>query len=274
METKIFADWFATFATNNKGHPMLLLFDGHMTHISIRVIGRALQDNIHVLKFPPHVTDIFQPLDKCCFGPLKRLWEKTLNERINTFGLARKVDKAEFVNILANVWHEGLNEKNVIAGFESTGIWPLNRDKYDISRFDIRLIRRYEDWVAAAATVTSTPTSASTTPLQNKSFEDIFLNRIKPVNKSPTKKRSQVNLAATIISEKELLQKLKEKETSTTAHKNKDIDVADDVVDDVVNDIVEESEESEIESSDDEEDQRMLAAPKNVNDAVQILRQS
>ena len=45
-------------------------------------------------------------------------------------------------------------------------------------------------------------------------------------------------------------------------------------VDDVVNDIVEESEESEIESSDDEEDQRMLAAPKNVNDAVQILRQS
>ena len=76
METKIFADWFATFATNNKGHPMFLLFDGHMTHISIRVIGRALQDNIHVLKFPPHVTDIFQPLDKCCFGPLKRFMGK------------------------------------------------------------------------------------------------------------------------------------------------------------------------------------------------------
>ena len=99
------------------------------------------------------------------------------------------------MNILANVWHEGLNEKNVIAGFESTGIWPLNRDKYDISRFDIRLIRRYEDWVAAAATVTSTPTSASTTPLQNKSFEDIFLNRIKPVNKSPTKKEKSSKLS-------------------------------------------------------------------------------
>ena len=52
------------------------------------------------------------------------------------------------MNILANVWHEGLNEKNVIAGFESTVIWPLNKDKYDISCFDIRLIRRYEDWVA------------------------------------------------------------------------------------------------------------------------------
>ena len=68
METDVFADWFDAFADENKGRPMLLLFDGHMTHISIRV----LSDNIYLLKFPPHVTDILQPLDKCCFGPLKR----------------------------------------------------------------------------------------------------------------------------------------------------------------------------------------------------------
>ena len=360
METNIFADWFEAFTTNNKGRPMLLLFDGHMTHISIRVIERALQDNIHLLKFPPHVTDILQPLDKCCFGPLKRLWEKTLNERINKFGLARKVDKAEFVNILAKVWHEGLNEKNVIAGFESTGIWPLNRDKYDKSRFDIRLLRRYEDWVAsgkppldwthcnngkdipeatglngsqslreqqpssscantpitsesalqnefqfstevmqvigsfpypsppgfkwvpngwklvptteiptaAATKETSTPVSAVSTPIQNKSFEEIFLDRIKPINKSPTKKRSRVNLAATIISDKELLQKLKEKEANTKANKNNE----NNEIDYVAETIVEESEESEVESSDDEGNERVLVAPKNVDDALKLLR--
>ena len=53
METDVFKDWFDAFADKNKGFPMLLLFDGHMTHISTRL-----------LKFPLHVTDILQPLDK------------------------------------------------------------------------------------------------------------------------------------------------------------------------------------------------------------------
>ena len=100
METDVFVDWFDAFADENKGGPMLLLFDGHVTHISIHVIQRALTDNIHLLKFPPHMTDILQPLDKCCFGPLKRKWDHKLNARFNEFSLTKKVDKAEFVNLI------------------------------------------------------------------------------------------------------------------------------------------------------------------------------
>ena len=33
METDVFADWLDTLADENTGRPMLLLFDGHMTHI-------------------------------------------------------------------------------------------------------------------------------------------------------------------------------------------------------------------------------------------------
>ena len=40
METDVFVDWFDAFADENKGGPMLLLFDGHVTHISIHVIQR------------------------------------------------------------------------------------------------------------------------------------------------------------------------------------------------------------------------------------------
>ena len=107
METDIFADGFDAFADENKGRPMLLLFDGHMTHISISVIQRALSDNIYLLKFPPNVTNILQPLDKCCFGPLKRKWEDKLNARINEFGLTKKVDEAESYFINLAYWHEG-----------------------------------------------------------------------------------------------------------------------------------------------------------------------
>ena len=103
METDVFADFFDAFAEENKGCPMLLLFDGHMTHIFIRVIQRALSGNIHLLQFAPHVTDILQPLDKCCFGPLKHKCEDKLNARINEFGLTKKIDEAEFVDLISSI---------------------------------------------------------------------------------------------------------------------------------------------------------------------------
>lgn len=44
---------------------VILLFDGHASHITVR-------NNIHLVKFPSHLTDRIQPLDKCVFGPIKR----------------------------------------------------------------------------------------------------------------------------------------------------------------------------------------------------------
>ena len=35
-----------------------------------------------------------------------------------------------------------MKESNVIAGFETTGIWPLNKEKYVKSRFDIHLLKK------------------------------------------------------------------------------------------------------------------------------------
>ena len=67
-----------------------------------------------------------------------------------------------------------------------------------------------------------------------------------------------------------MLQKLKEKDTSTKVHKNKDIDLTDNVVDGVINDIVEESEESEIQSSDDEKDKHTLMEPKKLNTVLKL----
>ncbi|XP_057314858.1 uncharacterized protein LOC130656038 [Hydractinia symbiolongicarpus] len=315
MNTITFADWFDKFSDQNAARPMLLFYDGHMSHISIPVIQKALDQNILLLKFPPHVTDILQPLDKCCFGPLKRSWENLLNERINRFGLVKKVDKPEFVNLLATVWHEGMNEGNVKAGFESTGIWPLNREKYDTSRFDVRLVHRYDEWVASGKPsldwttcnsgkdapkavkkpltdsnveftvdntstetkistpkasgskmcsnntptkihssakhfskqvmdtigpfpfdaplgfqwvpngwklepVSSTPTP-TTAPIVNKSFEELFLNKIKPMEKPGVKKRRKINLAATVVSDAELLQEIINKESEKKNSKKK-----------------------------------------------------
>ena len=121
MDTQVFAEWFKILTDKVKERPLLLLFDGHLTHISIPVIREALNQHIVILKFPPHVTDVLQPLDVTCFGPLKKKWEKLLHERINTFGAKHQLTKSDFVNQICKVWKLGMNKENIINGFESTG---------------------------------------------------------------------------------------------------------------------------------------------------------
>ena len=121
MDTTVFAEWFEKFANFVKERPLLLLFDGHLTHISIPVIRLAIEENIVIIKLPPHVTDVMQPLDVSCFGPLKRRWEKLLHERVNTFGPKQQLTNSDFVNQLCKIWKDGMNKENVTSGFESTG---------------------------------------------------------------------------------------------------------------------------------------------------------
>ena len=89
MTTDVFAEWFNKSCELIVERPLLLILDGHLTHVSIAVIEQALKENITIVKLPPHVTDLLQPLDVSCFGPLKRLWEKMLNSWINEFGCKR-----------------------------------------------------------------------------------------------------------------------------------------------------------------------------------------
>ena len=122
MDTEVFAEWFEEFANTIKERPLLLTFDGHMTHVSLPVIERALQDRIIILKFPPHATNVLQPLDVSCFGPLKRRWEQLLQQRVNTFGAKTALSKGDFVNQLCKIWKDGMKSENIVSGFASTGI--------------------------------------------------------------------------------------------------------------------------------------------------------
>ena len=86
--------WFFKFFEIVTDHPLLLLFDGVLTHISAPVIKKALEQNIIVLKFHSHVTDVLQPLDVACFGLLKREWERCLHKCISEYGIKQPLTKS------------------------------------------------------------------------------------------------------------------------------------------------------------------------------------
>ena len=141
MDTEVFSDWFNKFADLVKERPLLLLLDGHLTHISIPVISRALEENIIIMKFPPHVTDVLQPLDVSCFGPLKRKWEQLLHERVNIFGPKHQLTKPDFVNQLCKVWTSGMNEENVKHGFSTTGKLNYGNFSYFSNHIVVKVCR-------------------------------------------------------------------------------------------------------------------------------------
>ena len=149
MTKTIFLSWFEMFCLQITQRPLLLIFDGHLTHLSIDLIRKARAEDVTILKLPPHTTDLMQPLDVACFGPLKCAWERKLNEWTSLFGVNERMKKAQFANMLSEVWHKGLSAKNVMAGFEATGVLPVNKSKYPTNRFNPNLLKNYKAWDAA-----------------------------------------------------------------------------------------------------------------------------
>jgi hypothetical protein len=139
MTSEIFVSWFHTFLRHVKERPLLVILDGHKTHVSLEVIKYAKDNNVSLLKLPSHLTHQLQPLDKTCFKALKSIWDQRLvsYQRENNF---RNIGKSESVDLLCEVWHKGLTEANVCSGFRETGIFPVDRTKY--SR---QLLKRNED---------------------------------------------------------------------------------------------------------------------------------
>ena len=143
MTAAVFSDFFCKFCEIVQERPLLLIFDGHLSHLDISIVEKAIKERVVIIKLPAHTTDLLQPLDKCVFRPLKCLWEKRLImwQRENQRSLA--ASKSEFVDLICEIWHEALKSDNIISGFRTTGIFPFNRDQYPISRLDPVKFKRY-----------------------------------------------------------------------------------------------------------------------------------
>ena len=50
-------------------------------------------------------------------------------------------------DLLCEIWHDGMKPENAISGFSSTGIWPVNCEKYPLQRYDTRILSKSYKWV-------------------------------------------------------------------------------------------------------------------------------
>ena len=66
MDAQLFVKYMTHFIAHtmpSENHPLLVVFDGHRSHISLEVVELAKQHHITLLTLPPHTSHRLQPLD-------------------------------------------------------------------------------------------------------------------------------------------------------------------------------------------------------------------
>jgi hypothetical protein len=143
MVSEIFYDWFKYFCLTITQRPLLLVYDGHSTHLTSAVILQARSENITIVKLPPHTTDKLQPLDVVCFKPLKTQWDKAISTWTKDNN-ARRITKPEFVSLVGSVWDKVFTHDIIVKSFEKTGLYPVDRTVYPESEFKPNLLTLYK----------------------------------------------------------------------------------------------------------------------------------
>ncbi|KAG5897369.1 hypothetical protein JTB14_022077 [Gonioctena quinquepunctata] len=64
---------------------------------------------------------------------------------------AGRLKKNEFTELLAEVWKEAFTERNIICGFVTTGIFPVNAEKFPENEFNPTDLKRFKEQQRKAA---------------------------------------------------------------------------------------------------------------------------
>lgn len=134
MEAPLFLEWFKNIFLKHtadvRDKTRLLVFDGHVSHLSKELIETAKQNNVVLLRLPAHLTHILQPLDRAVFRPVKAVWQSHLIKHARTH--AGPVGKKDFPRTLKKLFEESFTPDVVKSGFASTGLCPFNRQRVTV----------------------------------------------------------------------------------------------------------------------------------------------
>ena len=108
-----------------KDDPVLLIYDGHASHVSSKLIEWAKTNNIILFVLPAHTSHLLQPLDVAIFGPFKSFYysECALFMRQN---IGQTITRYDMCELACKAYLKALTPVNIQAGFRKTGIFPFS----------------------------------------------------------------------------------------------------------------------------------------------------
>ena len=122
----IYMKWFQFFLKSiPPARPVLLIEDGHASHISMEVIELAHTNNVHLLCLPAHSTHILQPLDVGILKSFKVHFLKACHKYL-VANPDRIITPSMIASLVAEAWPQSVTPLNILSGFKKCGIYPIN----------------------------------------------------------------------------------------------------------------------------------------------------
>lgn len=131
---EIYFDHFLKHVNSSKDKKILLILDNHESHLSIRIIEKARENNIIMLTFPPHTSHKLQPLDRSVFGPLKKFYNKACSEWLLS-NPGKPMTIYEVAECFGKSYPLAFTPSNIQSGFRVSGIWPFNSNIFSEDEF-------------------------------------------------------------------------------------------------------------------------------------------
>ena len=123
---ELFFEWFKLFVqTISPIRPVLLILDGHTSHITINVIEFARANEIHLLCLPSHTSHVLQPLDVGVFKSFKSLFSKVCTQYMAK-NPGRVITEDILSSLVGNALAQSHTPINIFSGFKKAGIYPFN----------------------------------------------------------------------------------------------------------------------------------------------------
>ena len=126
IDSELFYGWIANhFARQVKICSVVLLIDGHKSHINMETARLCKDDAIHLYCLPPHPSHITQPLDVGFFKGLKDSWRRLCQQYISARP-GHFVTKQVFASSFKEAWCQAMQPIKLVNAFRAAGIYPLD----------------------------------------------------------------------------------------------------------------------------------------------------
>ena len=167
MDGDLFATWFRVVFVPGVAHvpkPVLLLLDGHNSHISLETAKICRDSDTILYCLPPHSSHLMQPLDLRLFGVMKQNWKNAVKAYQDKH--LRDCDQRVFSEVFKEAWETATARPSLAEeAFEAAGLIPLKPAKVlNNKKLEANQVFRQ---ATSAATVPST--AAGVAPLADTS---------------------------------------------------------------------------------------------------------
>ena len=202
--------------------PVLLLYDGHKSHINLGIIDWAKKEHIILFVLPAHTSHVLQPLDVGCFGPFERIFNN-VSHRFMRENCGQSISRYNICSLACPAYVKALSPENLQSSFRQSGIYPFNPNAVDPSHFKPAEFLIQEESSCCPGTITETSgnpekVSTSQTPKDFFTLKEKTLTDKKP----KTKKRKYLSfiISGKAVTEDKIVSNIQEHEASKKKTKN------------------------------------------------------